>query len=85
MKRILNTDENPSEVIKKIDDFISNKDNSETIMENIGKMMKLLDTTEQTINGLEDKRFRNEMLGYIQTSRVQMMSLVDAMDSMLEV
>lgn len=82
---MMNTDENPSDVIKKIDDFISNKDNSESIMDSVGKMMELLDNTEKIVNNLEDDRFKNEMLGYIQTSRVQMLNLLDAVDSMLEV
>lgn len=86
MKRVMTLDDtNPKEVIDKIDNFISNEENSEDIMNNIGKLMKDLDATETVINNMEEERFKNEMLGYVQTARVQVMNLVDAVDSMLEV
>lgn len=85
MRRILSQNENPSDVIRKIDDFISNKDNTESIMDEVGKIMRSLDALEQVVNNLEDEGYRNEMLGYVTVARTQMMNVLDAMDSMLEV
>ena len=81
--RAFNIEENPSDVLKKIDDFISNKENPESIMDNIGDIMTKLDDTEQVINNIEDKHYREEMLGYITNARNYIMSILDAMDSML--
>lgn len=85
MRRLHSQDENPADVIAKIDDFISNKDNTESIMNQVGVMMKTLDDTEQVVTNLEDEGYRNEMLGYITMARTQVMNILDAMDSMLEV
>lgn len=85
MRRILSQNENPSDVIRKIDDFISNKGNTESIMDEVGKIMRSLDALEQVVNNLEDEGYRNEMLGYVTVARTQMMNVLDAMDSMLEV
>ena len=85
MRRILTQDENPADVIQKIDDFINNKDNSESIVDDIGFMMKKLDSLEQTVNNIEDEPYRNEMLGYVTMARTQVMNVLDALDSMLEI
>jgi len=85
MRRFLTQDENPADVIKKIDDFISNKDNTESIMDDVGSMMKTLDSLEMTVNNIEDEPYRNEMLGYVTIARTQIMNVIDALDSMLEV
>jgi hypothetical protein len=85
MRRMLSQGENPADVIKKIDDFINNKDNSESIVDNVQVMMKTLDATEQTVTNLEDEGYRNEMLGYVTIARTQVMNILDALDSMLEV
>lgn len=85
MRRLLSQDENPADVITKIDDFIMNPDNTDSMMEHIGLLMKTLDKTEQTVNNLEDEGYRNEMLGYIMVARTQTMNILDALDSMLEV
>ena len=76
--------ENPSDVLKKIDDFISNKDNSEGLIDNIGGLMKILDNTEQIIQGMGDEGYRKEMLGYVTVARTQTMNILDAFDSMMD-
>jgi hypothetical protein len=81
--RAFGIEENPSDVLKKIDDFISNKDNTVAIMDNIGDMMGLLDKTEMVVNNLEERAYREEILGYITNARNYIMSMLDAMDSML--
>lgn len=83
--RIMNHDENPSDVLSKIDDFISNKDNTEGLVDNVGELMKILDNTEQIVQGMGDDGYRKEMLGYLTVARTQTMNLLDAVDSMLEI
>jgi hypothetical protein len=38
-----------------------------------------------TVNNIEDEPYRNEMLGYVTMARTQIMNVIDALDSMLEV
>lgn len=84
MKRSLVVGENPSDVITKINDFIGDGENVEKIMNDIGLLMRKLDDIEYTINGLGDKHYREEVLGYITSSRNYAMSMIDAIDSMIE-
>jgi len=83
--RMMTTDDDPIDVISKIDDFISNKDNTESLMDDVTIVMTKLDNMERVITGMKDEGYRKEMLGYLQTSRLQVMNILDAVDSMLEV
>lgn len=85
MRRMLSQGENPADVIAKIDDFIQNKDNTTSLIDEVGKINKSLDTLEQVVTNLEDEGYRNEMLGYVTIARAQMMNILDAFDSMLEI
>jgi hypothetical protein len=85
MRRMLEVGESPSDVIKKIDSFIGNEDNTNGFMENIGVIMKGVDRLENIVNNIGDERYRNEMLGYITMVRQYITSALDAFDSMMEI
>lgn len=82
--RAFTTDENPTDLLKKIDDFISNDDNTTTIMELINDITMKLDKLEVSINNLEEQVYREEMLGYLTMSRNYIINLLDALDSMMD-
>jgi hypothetical protein len=85
MRRVLEFGESPSDVIKKIDSFIGNEDNTNGFMDNIGVIMKGVDRLENIVNNIGDERYRNEMLGYITMVRQYVTSALDAFDSMMEI
>jgi len=85
MRRSFGVEENPNDVIKKIDSFIGNEDNIDSMMGNIGDIMKSVDKLERVIGSIEDDHYRNEMLGYITMIRQYVTNTLDAFDSMMEI
>ena len=81
--RAFEVGENPPDIIKKIDDFISNDGGVVDIMDSITTIMKSIDRVEQTVNSLEDEKYRNEILGYVAKTRQYIMSILDAVDDMM--
>jgi hypothetical protein len=83
MGRSFNIGENPNDVIKKINKFIDDEDNTDSIMGNIGDIMGSVDKLEMTVSNIEDDQYKNEMLGYITMIRRYTTSILDAFDSMM--
>lgn len=82
--RAFTTDENPIDLLKKIDDFINNDDNTTIIMELVNDVIVKLDKLEVSINNLDEQVYREEMLGYVTMSRNYIINLLDALDSMMD-
>jgi hypothetical protein len=82
-RRAFEVGESPSDVIKKIDDFLGDGNSLNDIMGSITDIMKGIETIENTINNLAEDKYKNEILGYITMSRQYVMSILDAVDSMM--
>jgi hypothetical protein len=85
MRRSFEIGEDPNDVIKKIDNFIGNEENTNSVMGNIGDIMTSVDKLERTIGDIGDDGYRNEMLGYITMIRQYVTNTLDAFDSMMEI
>ena len=77
--------ENPNDVVSKIDRFIQDSDNTDSVMKHIGDIMNSSDKLERVIGNIEDDHYRNEMLGYITMIRQYVTNTLDAFDSMMDV
>lgn len=84
-RRSFEMGEDPNDVIKRIDKFINNEDNTTSIMESINDIMKGVDRLERTVGNIEDDKYRNEMLGYVAKIRQYVISTLDSFDSMMDI
>ena len=85
MARAFEMGEDPNDVLKKINSFIGNEDNTNSVMESIGDIMKGVDALEMTVSNIGDEKYKNEMLGYIAMIRQYTSNVLDAFDSMMEI
>lgn len=83
MKRALTQDENPKDILSKINDFIGDGESVDTLMNDIGAILKKLDSIERVMSGLKEEHYRNEVLSYVTSARNYVTSMLDAVDSMM--
>lgn len=81
--RMFTTDDDPKDVVNKIDSFINDEQNTDNVLHQISTIMKSVDELEITINNIQDKPYREEMLGYTTMIRNYTVSVLDAFDSMM--
>lgn len=83
--RMMTHDEDPLDVIKKINNFIGNSENTDSLISDINDIINKMDSLEMTINNIGDMKFKNAMLNYLTNARSHISNIIDIFDEMMRV